>query len=94
MVSVMGIGKPSGEAMRDQCGAAVFLPPLQGEGRGGDGLHLHGRIASNRTMRSNPSPPNPPLEGEGFMAHHFIVGITNSVWWVSGQRAVMVFNRV
>jgi dTDP-4-dehydrorhamnose reductase len=38
---------------------ATQLPPLQGEGGGGDGFSR--RPSASRT----PSPPNPPLEGEG-----------------------------
>src|SRR3546814_12095550 len=40
--------------------ALVLLLPFQGEGRDGDGF-LPG-------LDGNPSPPNPPLEGEGFGA--------------------------
>jgi hypothetical protein len=43
---------------------AALLPPLQGEGWGGDGVAVDARSVAGPT----PSPPNPPLEGEGFRA--------------------------
>ena len=69
--------------LKGRAGVALFPPPLQGEGRGGDGVH---RVPATRSGK-HPSPhaspdlsggrsdirkthphPNPPLEGEGFNA--------------------------
>jgi 5-methyltetrahydrofolate--homocysteine methyltransferase len=48
----------------------ILLPPLQGEGRGGDGVRT---ASANVISTSNPSPPNPPLEGQGSKATlHFL----------------------
>src|SRR3546814_2541452 len=64
--------------------AAKELPPLQGEGWGGDGFpHGHGRA------RATPSPPNPSLEGEGFKAKAmklcgFEVGLDQPIFLIAG----------
>ncbi|MGN7725055.1 methionine synthase [Luteimonas sp. 22616] len=44
-------------------------PPLQGEGRGGDGVSAGSDVSGSNL---NPSPPNPPLEGEGLTTLHFL----------------------
>src|SRR3546814_3259271 len=44
-------------------------PPLQGEGRGGDGFPVGRGVVQPRFGRGETHPhPNPPLEGEGFKA--------------------------
>src|SRR3546814_5484315 len=58
-------GRPCGLAWRgERWWSSVLLLPLQGEGRDGDGFWWW-RLGVWRRM-GNPSPPNPPLEGEGF----------------------------
>ncbi|MFC3714774.1 Mur ligase family protein [Luteimonas soli] len=48
---------------------AALPPPLQGEGRGGDGLPVGQSGVELLTARGETHPlPNPPLEGEGFKA--------------------------
>ena len=46
-----------------------FPPPLQGEGRGGDGFAVgQGGVQQPSARRETHPLPNPPLEGEGFKA--------------------------
>src|SRR3546814_481054 len=47
----------------------AFPPPLQGEGRGGDGFPVGQGDVKPHSVRAETHPlPNPPLEGEGFKA--------------------------
>src|SRR5690606_4126328 len=56
----------------NESGAAAegaFPPPLQGEGRGGDGVPVgRGDLQPGPVRGDNHPHPNPPLEGEGFKA--------------------------
>ncbi|NCT66534.1 MAG: ATP-dependent helicase HrpB [Rhodanobacteraceae bacterium] len=54
----------AGDAWRRR---AAFPPPLQGEGRGGDGVR-----DSRHNEKTHPH-PNPPLEGEGFKAGDLLI---------------------
>jgi hypothetical protein len=66
----------SANKMLSQPVKAVKIPPLEGEGLGRDGIRLTSwqkrRIcgsadAFHHEATSTPSPPNPPLEGEGLV---------------------------
>jgi PfaB family protein len=65
----------SKEALEALWSGSISLPPLQGEGRGGDGVDCG--ISANRQNRPHP-PPNLPLEGGGTESSTFASALSRN----------------